>query len=510
MYNVKYIMEVDMKNPEIRKLKSSTDIRGVASGLFGRKLTFTAYTAEVMARAFCTWLKSQTGKECVTVAVGHDSRITAQEFTDAAAAGIAKCGCVALKTGLSSTPSMFILLKRTDRADGSIMVTASHLPADRNGMKFFTPHGGLSASELDEIISIAESGNFAEGDGRTENFYFMDDYSTLLTEKVRTACGTDRPLDGLKIIVDAGNGAGGFFAEKVLAPLGADTTGSINLQPNGMFPHHAPNPEDGAAVEATRRAVLDSGADLGIIFDTDVDRAGAVDCDGKEINRNRLIALISAVLLERKKGTIVTDSVTSDGLTEFIEAHGGRHRRYMRGYRNVIDECIRLNNSGEYSPLAIETSGHAAFKDNYFLDDGAYLVTELLILTAKQRAKGKRLSDLICDLKEPAEEAEIRLPIEGDDFKSYGKEVLEAIRAGATALEGATLPENCEGVRINFDERHGSGWALIRMSLHEAILPINMESSKEGGCKLIATTVLKLLKPMKRVDCTYLINYING
>ena len=510
MYNVNCIMKVDRNDPVIGKLKSGTDIRGVASGILGRKVTFTAQTAEVMARAFCTWLTAATGKERVTVAVGHDSRITADEMTEAAAAGIAKCGCVALKTGLSSTPSMFMLLKNTDRADGSIMITASHLPADRNGMKFFTPRGGLSAGELDEIIAIAEGGKFAQGGGRAEDFYFMDEYSALLTGKVRAACGSERPLEGLKIIVDAGNGAGGFFAEKVLAPLGADTTGSIYLQPDGTFPHHAPNPEDGAAVEATRRAVLESGADLGIIFDTDVDRAGAVDCDGREINRNRLIALMSAVLLERRAGTIVTDSVTSDGLTEFIEAHGGKHRRYMRGYRNVIDECIRLNDAGEYSPLAIETSGHAAFKDNYFLDDGAYLVTELLILTAKQRAKGQRLSDLIAGLKEPAEEAEIRLAVEGDDFRSYAKGVLAEIETRAAALDGASLPENCEGVRIDFDRSRGGGWALIRMSLHEAILPINIESAEAGGCKQIAEAVLELLKPFERVDCSPLEKYIGA
>lgn len=499
-----------MNGPEIGKLKSGTDIRGVASGIFGRQVTFTAQTAGVLARAFCTWLMAKTGKGSVTVAVGHDSRITAENLTEAVADGIAKCGCVALKTGLSSTPSMFILLKKTDRAEGSVMITASHLPADRNGMKFFTPRGGLSAAELDEIVAIAEGGKFAEGDGHAENFDFMDAYSALLAGIVRKACGSERPLEGLKIIVDAGNGAGGFFAQKVLAPLGADTEGSINLQPDGMFPNHPPNPEDRAAAEATKRAVLESGADLGIIFDTDVDRAGAVDCDGREINRNRLIALLSAVLLEERKGTIVTDSVTSDGLTEFIEAHGGRHRRYMRGYRNVIDECIRLNEAGEYSPLAIETSGHAAFKDNYFLDDGAYVVTQLLILTAKQRRKGRRLFDLIAGLKEPADEAEVRLAIEGDDFRNYAKELLAQVEARATSLDGATLPENYEGVRINFDTEHGCGWTLIRMSLHEAVLPINFESARAGGCRQIAAAVLELLQPFERVDCSPLERYIRG
>ena len=143
-------------------------------------------------------------------------------------------------------------------------------------------------------------------------------------------------------------------------------------------------------MKSLRGAVLRSGADLGVIFDADCDRAAVVDSDGKEINRNRLIALISAILLEEKPGqTIVTDSVTSSGLTDFISRCGGVHYRYKRGYRNVIDEAIRLNREGTTCPLAIETSGHAALKENHFLDDGMYLVTVLIIRAMKMKTQGK-------------------------------------------------------------------------------------------------------------------------
>lgn len=112
--------------------------------------------------------------------------------------------------------------------------------------------------------------------------------------------GKDKPLAGKKIIVDAGNGAGGFYVDKVLVPLGADTEGSRFLEPDGNFPNHIPNPENERAMEAICEQVKKSGADLGIIFDTDVDRAGAVDDTGAEINRNRLIALVSAILLSER------------------------------------------------------------------------------------------------------------------------------------------------------------------------------------------------------------------
>ena len=133
------------------------------------------------------------------------------------------------------------------------------------------------------------------------------------------------------------------------------------MDPDGSFPNHIPNPENAEAMASIRKAVLENKADLGIIFDTDVDRAGAVDKNGNEINRNPIIALMAAIVLQDHPGTtIVTDSITSDELKVFIEDKlGGRHHRFKRGYRNVINESIRLNEEGEESWLAIETSGHA-------------------------------------------------------------------------------------------------------------------------------------------------------
>lgn len=138
----------------------------------------------------------------------------------------------------------------------------------------------------------------------------------------------DRPLAGMHILVDAGNGAGGFFATRVLQPLGADVTGSQFLDPDGSFPNHVPNPEDPAAMAATIAAVKEHGADMGIVFDTDVDRSGLVDAAGTAINKNKLIALMAAVTLRKFPGsTVVTDSVTSSGLGKFISKLGGTHFR---------------------------------------------------------------------------------------------------------------------------------------------------------------------------------------
>lgn len=493
----------------LEQLKSGTDVRGVASG---EGVTLTDERVLAITRAFIKWLSLKYKKTKFKIAVGNDSRISAKRISDKVKEGILSSGSDAVYTGLSSTPSMFILLKKSDwGCDASVMITASHLPSNRNGLKFFTPDGGLDAKDVDEILDIAERGDFLSGNGEFSSASYMDEYSAGLVETVRRECGDIAPLRGLKIIVDAGNGAGGFFAEKVLVPLGADTRGSLYLEPDGNFPNHIPNPEDKTAMESISRAVQQNGADFGVIFDTDVDRAGAVDADGKEINRNRLIALVSAILLGERAGVIVTDSVTSDGLAEFIGRLGGKHLRFKRGYKNVIDKCKELNENGIYSPLAMETSGHAAFKENYFLDDGAYLITRILISLSKQNKKGQSLTRLIASLPEPAESAEVRLTFNQNsrDFKSEGQKVIEDLKAlAANSTDMRLAPDNYEGARINFPKGKGDGWTLVRMSVHDPVIPINFESNSAGGNAVIAAKLYEMLVGYDFLDTQNLKKFI--
>lgn len=490
-----------MELQEWKELKSGTDVRGVAlDGVKGEPVTLTDEAVAGIVKAFCLRLAERTGKDRPKLAIGHDSRLSAQRISECAIRAALESGCDVLFTGLSSTPSMFMLLQDADvGADASVMITASHLPYNKNGLKFFTPAGGLEGKDIDDLLGLAAQGKARAGSGTRTDESYIDRYSAGLVRFVREKTGKEKPLAGKRIVVDAGNGAGGFYAEKVLVPLGADIGGSQFLEPDGRFPNHIPNPEDRAAMKSVSDRVRETHADFGIIFDTDVDRAGCVDKAGEEINRNRLIALISAILLRERPGTIVTDSVTSDGLTKFIESLGGTHCRYKRGYRNVIDKAMELNAAGEYAPLAIETSGHAALKENYFLDDGAYLVTRILVCVAQLAEEGKDVSDLISSLPEPREAAEVRLGFteEGKkDFRTYGRAAIEGVTAAVRGEAGLSLaPQNYEGVRINFDGVHGKGWALVRMSLHEPIVPVNFESDEEGGCRIIAAELVRLLSP---------------
>ena len=476
---------------DYKKLQNGSDIRGVAlEGIEGQHINLTEQACRDIGRGFALWLQAKTGKSSLRVAVGRDSRLSGPTLCNWICEAMVQQGLQVTDFGMASTPAMFMsTVTEGYLFDGSVMITASHLPFNRNGFKFFTAEGGLEKADIKQILEYAE-GDTVTGlpVGSLSASEFMDTYGKILADKIRAEAGSEKPLEGFRIVVDAGNGAGGFYVDKVLKPLGADTEGSRFLEPDGSFPNHIPNPEDKEAMESITEAVNQAKADLGIIFDTDVDRAGAVLSDGSELNRNRIIAMLSAILLREHPGTtIVTDSITSTGLAKFITAKGGVHHRFKRGYKNVINESIRLNALGQDSQLAIETSGHGALKENYFLDDGAYLVTKLLIELARSRKGGYTLESLIADLEEPEESIEFRMNIQVEDFKTYGQGVIDALTAYAANQPGWSLADsNYEGVRVNLDEAHGNGWFLLRLSLHDPLLPLNIESNSVGGAKIIA------------------------
>jgi len=497
---------------DYKKLQNGSDIRGVAlEGIEGQHVNLTETVCRDIGRGFAVWLQKKAGKNDLRVAVGRDSRLSGEALCNWICEAMVAAGIQVTNFGMASTPAMFMSTVTEGYAfDGSVMITASHLPFNRNGFKFFTAGGGLEKGDIKEILEYAASdvttglsaGSMVEG-------AFMDTYGKILADKIRAATGEEEPLKGFKVVVDAGNGAGGFYVDKVLKPLGADTEGSRYLDPDGSFPNHIPNPEDKAAMASIMEAVAETKADLGIIFDTDVDRAGAVLSDGSELNRNRIIAMLSAILLRDHPGTtIVTDSITSTGLAKFIEEKGGVHHRFKRGYRNVINESIRLNNEGADSQLAIETSGHGAFKENYFLDDGAYIVTKLLIELARGKKEGYTLESMIATLEEPAESVEFRMNILLDDFKPYGQQVIDELTAYAANQAGWSIaPSNYEGIRVNLDEAHGNGWFLLRLSLHDPLLPLNIESAEVGGAKKIAKELAGFIANYDKLEAAKLMAY---
>ncbi len=498
------------------KFKSGSDIRGYALGDESNPLFMSDEMVMKSGFGFISWLKNKTGKETPCISVGHDSRLSADRIKNAVIKALVSNGAKVIDCSLASTPAMFMTTVELG-CDGAVQITASHHPKDRNGLKFFTREGGLDGSDIADILEIAGKTDNPVGNGNGEvvTCDFMKRYAEILREMIIKGVNNgDKPLDGMKIVVDAGNGVGGFYAYDVLAPLGANIEGSVFLDPDGNFPNHAPNPENAEAMESISDAVKASEADFGVIFDTDVDRAGCVGKGGFEINRNRLVALASKVALDScKGGTIVTDSVTSDGLAEFIADNGGVHLRFKRGYRNVINKQIKLEKSGVKCPLAMETSGHAAFAENYYLDDGAYLITKLIIEAASLAKEGKTLGDLIANLREPIEEKEMRFKILCDKFRPEGEKIISLFENAAKLNESwSAANDNHEGIRINADKDNGNGWFLLRLSVHDPIIVLNAESDENGGIMKMAKDihgVISTAENLDLLDISALTDYIN-
>lgn len=211
---------------------------------------------QTYCRASGFWVCEKTGKnpEQIKIAVGNDSRLSAPRLKAAVLSALTETGFCCIDCGLMSTPAMFMtcVVPVLD-CDASIQLTASHLPYDRNGMKFFTKTGGLEEANIEVLLEYAQEGcRCPDKPGSCRTFDFLSLYAEMLVNKVRNGVNSAKnfkqPLKGFKIVVDAGNGAGGFYVEKVLKPLGADTSGSQFLEPDGRFPNHIPNPENAEAM----------------------------------------------------------------------------------------------------------------------------------------------------------------------------------------------------------------------------------------------------------------------
>ncbi|XP_050231847.1 uncharacterized protein LOC126680716 [Mercurialis annua] len=545
----------------IRRLQNGSDVRGVAlEGEKGRIVDLTPSAVEAIAESFGEWVirgleKENGGRvvEDVRVSLGKDPRVTGGLLSVAVFAGLARAGCMVFDMGLATTPACFMsTILPPFQYDASIMMTASHLPYTRNGLKFFTKRGGLTSLEVEEICDKAAR-KYANRLTKVSTLLnipptrvdFMSTYAKHLRDiikgRVNHPLHYDTPLKGFQIIVNAGNGSGGFFTWNVLDKLGADTFGSLHLNPDGMFPNHIPNPEDKIAMALTRAAVLENSADLGIVFDTDVDRSGVVDNKGNAINGDKLIALMSAIVLrEHPETTIVTDARTSMALSRFITDRGGQHCLYRVGYRNVIDKGVHLNKDGIETHLMMETSGHGALKENYFLDDGAYMVVKIIIEMVRMKLGGsdEGIGSLIKDLKEPAESIELRMNVIAEPRHAKEK-AIEAIEKFASYIEEGKLEgwelDSCGDCWVTdgcladsndtptavdaymyrakvSDEEHGQhGWVHLRQSIHNPNIAVNMQSMVPGACqsmtKLLRDKFLMGSGVDKFLDITEIDNY---
>ena len=475
------------------KLRSGSDIRATETQL-------TDDTCEKIGYAFAVMLaeRLRTTPDQLAIAVGRDGRDSGRRVLSALIRGITAADSDVIDGGLCALPALFDMAVRdAEPVSGAVMVTSDEDQPGRTGFKFITSKGGLAEADVALMLRMAAASEVPER--LVTRLNPMEGYRDYLKARAAELLADDalKPLLGLYLVVDVRTGGGAFFAG-LMEDLGADVERLGEGDPRDLE----------AAVPAY-------GADMGFRFTPDSSRATIVDPAGSPVDGNRLIAMMSAMLLEKKPGaTIVTDSVTSTGLSAFIAEWGGVHYRFKRGYRSVIEEAVRLNAETIDCPLAIETTGHAAFRENHFLDDGIYLALRIACEALDRKREGQTVFSLIDGLAEPVEALSLRLNIlDGEDPAAACQEVVEIILSHTLEDPAWQMaPDSREGVRITFNLDGGvnNAWFQLRMSVHDPIMVLNAESDVPGGVKRILRALYELLKGTELIDMEPLRAAIEG
>ncbi len=439
------------------------DIRGKADS----QITEEACTQ--IGYAFGQTVKEMYNMSSPKIAVGRDARTHGPKFEKAVIDGLVRAGCHVLKIGQTPSPLNYFTVCNS-ALDGSIQITASHNPAEDNGLKLQVRDAQAhSGEELQELYKKIVQNEGAEGaEGMVEEIDAITPYLNHLT-KMFSGVG-----EGLKVIIDSGNGVAGPVYKEALIAVGADVTG-LYIEPDGTFPNHPADPSKYDTLKDLQAKVKEEGADIGLAFDGDGDRVGLVDEKGNICTADEIMLLLAQDHLSRHKGQAVVFTVSnSSALESEITAWGGHPVMTTVGH-SFVEHAMRDNSA----LLGGEQSGHFFCGEDYFGFDDA-LVTALRILKILQTVKPSNLSSLIGVFPTVYQEPEIRPDCPDDKKTEIVKKITEHFRAD--------FPVNdLDGVRIDFGD---NAWAGIRKSNTSPKLSICMEARSPEKLNEVKTMVL--------------------
>ncbi|MEN8150718.1 MAG: phosphomannomutase/phosphoglucomutase [Planctomycetota bacterium] len=436
------------------------DIRGI----FGEEITLE--TAEKIGRAFAAFL----GR--TRIAVGHDMRETSPAVEQALVRGLAAGGADPVRIGLTSTPMSYFAVGHYGLG-GAIQVTASHNPSEYTGFKMSREEAvPISAdSGIREIESMVTSGNLPEpaAPGAVSDLDIRDDY-------VKHVLSFADGIGPLTVAVDAANGMGGLEVDWVFPHLPVKLV-PLYLELDGTFPNHEPNPLREENLADLSAVVRESGADLGIGFDGDCDRACFVEETGRTITNDLTTALIATEVLKGETGPVVYDLRSSRVLPETIRAHGGTPIRERVGH-SFLKAKMRETNA----VVGGEFSGHYYFRENFNADSAIIAVIKVMNLLSKAK---KPFSELLAPLRRYWMTGETNFEVEDKDAK------IEEIAATFSDAEVDFL----DGVTVQYDD----WWFNVRKSNTEPLLRLNLEGMTEKAYEDGKRRVMSLLgEPVDR------------
>ena len=440
------------------------DVRGTV----GKNL----HPADAMAlgQAYGTMVIRAGGSRVV---VGYDGRTHSPALETALVQGLLSTGLQVDRIGLGPTPMLYFATYHTN-ADAGIMVTGSHNPPDQNGFKMLMaprlPGGGpIYGDKIKALAALAAVGDFVEGNGSEKTIDVKDAYVDRLMKDYQGS-------KGLKVVWDNGNGAAGEVLEMLIKKLPGQHTilfGDID----GRFPNHHPDPTVPKNLVDLQKAVLDMGADMGIAFDGDADRIGAVDGKGRILAGDQLVALYAREVLKTMPGaTIIADVKASQVLFDSIAKDGGTPLMWKTGH-----SLIKVKMAETKSPLAGEMSGHIFFADKYYgFDDAVYCGVRLMSLV---ETFGQTLAALRDTLPEMVNTPELRFEVE--EARKFA--VVDEVKA-RLLTEGAKV-DDTDGVRV----LTADGWWLLRASNTQAVLVARAEAKDEAGLDRLKAQLVKAL-----------------
>jgi len=435
------------------------DIRGIVGD------TLNPADAEAVGRAFGTMVVRDGGD---TVCVGYDGRLSSPSLEEAMVKGLASTGLAVERIGLGPTPMLYFAVKHRKAAAG-VMITGSHNPPDYNGIKMAWYAGPVYGEQIQEIGRIAEKADFESGQGSDSKVDVGDAYIDILAKAYEAT-------KGLKVVWDAGNGAAGDMLKRMVARLPGEHT-LLFADIDGTFPNHHPDPTVAANMVDLQKAVIENNADLGIGFDGDGDRIGAVDETGTMLFGDQLIAIYSRdVLADRPGATIIADVKASQTLFDEIGRLGGNPLMWKTGHSLIKAKMAEIG-----SPMAGEMSGHIFFADKYYgYDDALYCGVRLVSLVAKF---GEKLSAMRKALPDVFNTPEVRFQV--DEARKF--KVPEEIKDRLSATDAEVT--DIDGVRVKTDD----GWWLLRASNTQDVLVTRAESTSEQGLERLKAQIVEQL-----------------
>ena len=451
-------------NPQVFR---EYDIRGIVESDFD-----DAFVTD-LGRGYATLLH-RAGKQNITL--GRDCRLSSPSLRACLLEGLLESGINVVDVGVIPTPLLYFSVLHW-KMDGGVMITGSHNAAEYNGFKLGVGPTTIFGEEIQNLRRIVEARDFIRGGapGKLTEKPIVPEYGEFVRSQFKLR-------SGMRVAVDGGNGCGGVVAVPLMKQLGLDVT-ELFVEMDGRFPNHHPDPTVEANMRHLQAAVLKNHAELGIAYDGDADRVGAIDENGRIVWGDELMVVFSrAILKERAGAAIIGDVKCSQRMYDDIARHGGRPIMWKTGH-SLIKSKLRE----EHAALAGEMSGHMFFADRYFgFDDAIYASFRLLEIVSNE---GRGLGAILADLPSTKFTPEIR--VDCPDERKF-----EVVRRAAEYFRQHYQTIDIDGVRVKFDD----GWGLVRASNTQPALVVRFEASSDARLREIRALFENKLRELGAIE----------